>query len=94
MLPASGNHRLPSDPAAMNCGLAPAGKSSIDPAVVIRPILPAPNSVNQRLPSGPAQMPTGSLLLVAMGNSVMTWARAVPATQRPARMIPERQPVA
>ncbi len=37
------------------------------------PILPVPYAVNQRLPSGPLVIPTGKLLGVGMGNSVMAW---------------------
>src|SRR5438034_1309319 len=40
-------------------------------ARLTRPILFAEFSVNQRLPSGPAVIPSGPLLLVGIGNSVM-----------------------
>ena len=40
------------------------------PAVVMRPILPAVNSVNQRLPSGPAAICSGTPPAVGIGNSV------------------------
>ncbi len=41
------------------------------PPVVMRPILLVAVSVNHRLPSGPAVMPTGPLLAVGVGNSVI-----------------------
>jgi len=69
------NQRAPSGPAVMSDGkLSGVGmaNSVMVPAVVIRPILLAPNSVNQRAPSGPAVMPTGKLLAVGRANSVMT----------------------
>ena len=44
----------------------PAGKSVKAPAVVMRPMRPAPNSVNQSAPSGPVVMPSG---WPATGNS-------------------------
>src|SRR6478736_2854395 len=49
--------RLPSGPLVMSYGLAPvagSGNSVIEPSVVIRPILFAPQSVNQRAFVGPA----------------------------------------
>ena len=59
--PFSVNHRLPSGPVVMNCGVAPelmpAENSVILPCVVMRPMRPL-FSVNQRLPSGPTVIPT------------------------------------
>ena len=46
--------------------------SVIEPAGVIRPILPEANSVNQTLPSGPAAIPTGWLAAVGTANSAIT----------------------
>src|SRR5437016_194321 len=54
--PYSANQRALSDPAVIPQGLLPVvgiRNSVTTPAVVIRPILLASNSVNQRFPSGP-----------------------------------------
>ena len=60
----SANHMLPSGPAVMPSGNAPAVIPALNsvttPSGVIRPIRLAPGSVNHRLPSGPAAMPTGA----------------------------------
>ena len=42
------------------------------PAMVIRPMFPAPPSENHMFPSGPAVMFQGSESTVGIGNSVMT----------------------
>ena len=61
--PCSVNHRLPSGPAVMPEGFAPAVMPALNsvttPAGVIRPMRLPPDSVNHRLPSGPAVMPEG-----------------------------------
>ena len=70
------NHRLPSGPAVMEKGWAPAvippPNSVLTPAVVIRPILLPLCSANQRFPSGPAVMPTGTVPTMGRLNSVTT----------------------
>ena len=57
----SPNQRLPSAPAVMYSGEAfVVGNSPVTaPSVVIRAILPVPDSAIQRLPSGPAAIPQG-----------------------------------
>ena len=70
------NHRLPSGPAAIESGLAPAVmpvlNSATIPSVVMRPILPFA-STNQRLPSGPAAIPASAAPGVTPAlNSVIT----------------------
>jgi hypothetical protein len=79
------NHRFPSEPTAISCGLPAAANSVTVPDVVMRPILPMKNSVNQRFPSGPAVMPPGSEPAVVTGNSVIVWAAEKPGSARPSR---------
>jgi len=63
----SANHRLPSGPEAMPCGMllgVGMGYSVTVPPTVIRPMLLPVCSVNHRLPSGPETMPNGVLSTV------------------------------
>src|SRR5436309_1598017 len=62
------------------------------PAGVIRPILPAVDSVNQRAPSGPAAMPPGLLLAVGTVNSVMTPAGVIRPILLPMVSVNQRFP--
>src|SRR5438445_4329 len=59
--------------------------SVIEPAVVMRPILLALDSVNHNTPSGPAAMPFAPLAAVGIGYSVMLCALAL--TDQPKRHI-------
>src|ERR1700730_12397682 len=66
LTPDSVNHRLPSDPAAIPLGLAPApagsaNSESANDDVLSRPIFPVPSSVNHKAPSGPAVSAHGAL---------------------------------
>src|SRR6476646_3791796 len=57
--------RFPSGPGVMSRGKSTGfGNSTVDPDVVVWPILPVPanSSVHHRSPSGPAVMPYGALL--------------------------------
>jgi hypothetical protein len=71
------NQSAPSGPVAIasRCPQFPLDKvqgySVIEPAVVMRPILPI-SSVNHRAPSGPAAIPIGEELWEGSGNSLTT----------------------
>jgi hypothetical protein len=70
------NHMFPSGPAAIPHGLrierSPVENSVMSPAVVIRPIFPASDSVNQSTPSGPFAIPVGPAPSLSPSvNSVM-----------------------
>src|SRR5882762_9501744 len=71
------NHSAPSGPVVITLGkLLAVGirKSVATPAVVMRPILlaPEPGSLNHNAPSGPVVMLPGNLPAVAVANSAIT----------------------
>jgi hypothetical protein len=89
------NHRLPSGPAVILKGRAPALMPALNsvttPSGVILPIRSL-SSVNHRLPSGPAAMNSGPKpAVLPMLNSVMTCSHAPPdSKQNDANMQPRR----
>jgi len=95
--PASVNHRLPSGPAVMAEGAAPAVMPALNsvttPAGVIRPIRSLKYSVNHRFPSGPAVMAKGDAPAVIPAlNSVTTPAGVIRPIRSPLNSVNYRLP--